>query len=461
MGWVFLSFFWLYAGKSPDTPRYVVDFAQFIIFAGFAAGYAALQFLSRNPKFNIFFPVTQCVVFIMCIAQPLLALGELNIFDAPFAANCIANALAGLGASVLVISWLDVLSRIPDAAPARFTGIAFVIGAVVFLVAVSAPDNMQPMFAAIYVVCSIGLVIFTSHRADSNGDRVPLENVAAPWKFAKEIEPSFFLFNVVFALNFVFLFNSGGEFVFLGMLAIIPGALVIAIMGIIRKPLSVTVLLRILLVVTVLGCVVTPFTEGAVQTASACVLVAAWGAFIAANYALIVNKWLAHRDAPLFRDAPARLCVPALGFAVGWALASVLTMTVGEHSSAFTVTRLVMIVLLVIVVMAFIPNSAHHPAGGAIVEPEKPQQPLVSISVDESEVFARKCELIVKMYQLSPREADVFEYLVKGRNAAWIQDQLMISPHTVKSHIYNIYRKLDIHSQQKLMSFFEEYPLEL
>lgn len=31
----------------------------------------------------------------------------------------------------------------------------------------------------------------------------------------------------------------------------------------------------------------------------------------------------------------------------------------------------------------------------------------------------------------------------------------------MKSHIYSIYRKLDIHSQQKLMDFVEDYPIDV
>ncbi len=67
---------------------------------------------------------------------------------------------------------------------------------------------------------------------------------------------------------------------------------------------------------------------------------------------------------------------------------------------------------------------------------------------------------MAELYQLSPRETDILKFLAKGRNAAYIQGKLIISPHTVKSHIYSIYRKLDIHSQQKLMDFVEEFPVD-
>ena len=68
--------------------------------------------------------------------------------------------------------------------------------------------------------------------------------------------------------------------------------------------------------------------------------------------------------------------------------------------------------------------------------------------------------LIALGFALMPRETDILKFLAKGRNAAYIQSKLTISPHTVKSHIYSIYRKLDIHSQQKLMDFVEEFPVE-
>jgi len=45
--------------------------------------------------------------------------------------------------------------------------------------------------------------------------------------------------------------------------------------------------------------------------------------------------------------------------------------------------------------------------------------------------------------------------LAKGHNAAFIQDQLCISKSTAKTHINHIYRKLDIHTQQELLSMVE------
>lgn len=461
IGWLLLSFFWLFCEFPVGVPASVSDATQLALFVGIAAGYVIQHFLGKRPTFNLFSSGSLCVVFLCSIFQPLVVLAMLNDVFIPLPAACVANLLAGFGASALITAWLDVLSRLKRTAYARFTGAGIVIGALLVFVAVSAPANMQPMFAAIYVVCTVGLVLFASHRADGNEDRAPLDQVADPWMFTKEIEPSFFVFNAVFALDFVFLFNSGREYVLWGMVAIIPGALVIALMGILRKSFSVTILQRVLLVLTVIGCVLLPFVDGWLQLACACLVVAAWAAFMAANYAFIVIKCMTNKAAPLFRQAPARLSIPAWGFVIGWALATIATASFGEHDDAFTIIHLVMTVLLVITVMVFFPVGSHHPAGGGAAEELKIGGPVVSIQMDESQLLDRKCQAIVELYQLSPREADILVFLAKGRNAAWIQEQLVISPHTVKSHIYNIYRKLDIHSQQKLMSFVEEYPLDL
>ncbi len=64
--------------------------------------------------------------------------------------------------------------------------------------------------------------------------------------------------------------------------------------------------------------------------------------------------------------------------------------------------------------------------------------------------------LVCEQYCLTPREVEVFTLLSKGRNAEYIQNALFISNHTVKTHIYNIYRKMDIHSLQELLDIIDD-----
>lgn len=62
---------------------------------------------------------------------------------------------------------------------------------------------------------------------------------------------------------------------------------------------------------------------------------------------------------------------------------------------------------------------------------------------------------IAEEHDLSQRETEVFRYLARGRNASYIQQELWISIHTVKTHIANIYRKLDVHSMQEVLDMVE------
>lgn len=71
------------------------------------------------------------------------------------------------------------------------------------------------------------------------------------------------------------------------------------------------------------------------------------------------------------------------------------------------------------------------------------------------------CEHVSDLYSLSRREKEVFYLVAKGRNAEYIQNELFISIHTVKTHMSHIYRKLGVHSSQELISLIEEYQVEL
>ena len=68
----------------------------------------------------------------------------------------------------------------------------------------------------------------------------------------------------------------------------------------------------------------------------------------------------------------------------------------------------------------------------------------------------RKLAAIAQSAQLTERETEIFELLVRGRNARYLQEQLGITRNTAKSHIAHIYAKLGVHSQQELIDLVDD-----
>lgn len=141
----------------------------------------------------------------------------------------------------------------------------------------------------------------------------------------------------------------------------------------------------------------------------------------------------------------------AFGMFVGWGL----TMCVIFLDSAFPVLHLArslpvaLIVCLVFVILACTMDVQEGRKGGDGEE----AQP--KTGAEEFAPWKLACEEICEKYGLSPREREVFALSAKGRDSPFICNELFISPHTVKTHIYHIYGKMGIHSQQELISAVE------
>jgi DNA-binding CsgD family transcriptional regulator len=73
--------------------------------------------------------------------------------------------------------------------------------------------------------------------------------------------------------------------------------------------------------------------------------------------------------------------------------------------------------------------------------------------------WRRRCTKLAKIYELSPKETEVLLLLAKGRNAEFIQNELVVSRHTAKAHIYHIYQKTNVHSRQELIDLLESIDL--
>lgn len=59
-------------------------------------------------------------------------------------------------------------------------------------------------------------------------------------------------------------------------------------------------------------------------------------------------------------------------------------------------------------------------------------------------------------FNLTPREREVLALLVSDETEAQIAERLFVSPHTVRSHVKNVYAKLHVHSRAQAVRFAYE-----
>lgn len=67
------------------------------------------------------------------------------------------------------------------------------------------------------------------------------------------------------------------------------------------------------------------------------------------------------------------------------------------------------------------------------------------------------CSCVARDFGLTPRESEVIVLLAYGRTLSIIARDLQIAKGTARTHIENIYRKLDVHKQQELIDLVEGY----
>jgi len=66
-----------------------------------------------------------------------------------------------------------------------------------------------------------------------------------------------------------------------------------------------------------------------------------------------------------------------------------------------------------------------------------------------------------KRYALSARELDILKLMIDGKSYRQMEESLFISIHTVKSHVYSLYRKLGVKSRHQLVHLISTAQLEI
>lgn len=132
-------------------------------------------------------------------------------------------------------------------------------------------------------------------------------------------------------------------------------------------------------------------------------------------------------------------------------------------------TTLVLLAAYAVVVFAMRVNwrrpaasASSRVAADAAVESQGPSAPAAetpadgAVAPDSTErlhaLIAKRCDEVADRYGLSPREREVFACMARGRTRAGIQEDLVLSGNTVKTHVAHIYAKLDVHDRQEMMA---------
>jgi DNA-binding CsgD family transcriptional regulator len=85
------------------------------------------------------------------------------------------------------------------------------------------------------------------------------------------------------------------------------------------------------------------------------------------------------------------------------------------------------------------------------LDPAAIQPPSIIDSISYS------CHNIAHHFALSVREEEVLCYLVRGKSAKSMAQEMYVSYNTVKTHISHVYKKLDRHTREELIQLVESY----
>jgi DNA-binding CsgD family transcriptional regulator len=130
-----------------------------------------------------------------------------------------------------------------------------------------------------------------------------------------------------------------------------------------------------------------------------------------------------------------------LGFALGNTTALVYERVPGWHD---LLVRPTFVVLIVIVAGLLVTMVRQEYAMDELTRPPSGESELAAI-VDQ----------VAEEFQLSDREREIIALVGKGYTSTAVSEKLFISPHTVNTHVQNIYRKLGIHKRSELISYLQ------
>lgn len=398
---------------------------------------------------TLIFPVMACAYIPLVVCSLLGCAG----FNMPLSALCFAWALCGIGDVVLPFAWMVIISHMPP----RQIAFSFVLGGILttplFLLIASAAIPAISILAGVLLLAASGLGAFVLFRqVDLTSSK---EDICEPPRLSSKAMLSVSAHALVYGYMTIMLCSLDfGSVLIAGSAGIVSSCVAgVWFRNYSKRNWDTDTSQRMTAPIVVAAILMVPLAGDVGRTIGGAL---AMGAF---SYVTLM-EWTGTAVAnaefqfmPIARQAQG-LLARWIGFLAGALLAfAAFFFSPADPMNLVTISS----VLVVVVVTAFTLFDGEEKASAAdlldlvvsgdgdlVIDPPKNAAP-----------FRERCDRIIEEGGLTQREGEVFRCLAKGRNAEYIQSKLFIGASTTRTHIFHIYRKLDINSQQQLIDLVD------
>ena len=365
----------------------------------------------------------------------------------------------GVAQAALMLYWALYFSLTPT----RYTPVTIAVSSCVGTVLFIGVSNMESVVLGLLATgfaaaCSFGL-LFLLMRGVSPQRLSEAEKYTSISSFTVKSAFSVGAHGIAFGFSTTMLFTLGVHATVIGCASGIVGSLLsLAWFKIGRKTdIDIGVLQRLTLPPVVIGLLLMPFGGSFWQLLCCCLVNIALSLYAVAGW---INSTTANSEFSLHPVGctAARQLPVWIGFFVGTVVAGFAADFSGDSRWQFMAIVVGIVSVIVCAIAAYGMDDSMTKKRLSELLTQRTENVRWAQEEDKAtEQFEERFDELMKSYDLSPREVEVFRLLAKGRNADYISDKLIISNSTAKSHIYHIYRKMGINSQQSLIDAVEEY----
>lgn len=425
---------------------------QVVYFAGALVGTELIlvHFRKRNASDFAFTPPAVAVLGILGALLPACVIADAA--GVPIALPVLYASCAGSGlfASASFMYWDELAKRGYIKRNMLAHSVVFAIGGCTF---VACQMVLHPL--AIGVLClallasSMLLLAFIDSRAEKGADH-PIEPAYAFFARTRHIDCTTGILTVAFGFAFILLYHYIGA----GLLAVMAFAtaadfaLTMALGA--DRVFPFVGVLRICMALVSVALILFAAPFGAAQICALCAVIVIWFLYRTINGGSLMELAASRELSLLYTVGRGKLASNS-GFCIGLVV-GIATLELAPADTAAVYVALALVAAIVLSALLLLPFENDTDASG--IHTLAPVRATVTFA-GAGDSLEDKCKRLADRYKLSPREKDVLAYVVKGRNARFAAEKLFITESTAKTHIANIYRKANVHSQQELLDVLD------